>query len=426
MTIKPQNFEENLIWYYIIGTYGWYFLGAQFVLGPAIAWFLILYLCKKLWNQTENTPPPEKVTIPFSVWVWVVSMLIIEFTILVNHVDFDLGTIRTIFSSINWSRHHALMALFPLIGCLNIRPQLVYRAICIVALQSLVFIIVAYVASLLKIPAETLYVSPFRIAGSNPSLYSVQLYYLENKSQVRMLLFAPWAPALGLIANVYFFLAYQESNRKWRLIGMIGSVAMIVVSISRAAWVCFPVTLFLTLFLVTFTQPITQITAGLVSFLTGIFAPQLINWLSTLRENFDNARLASSSVRKVLGEIGIYRWWNEAPIWGHGIQDVGPQVVERMPIGSHHTWVGLLFTYGLVGFIAQATPLLWSFLDLLIKAQKSKTARAGLSTILVLVIMSFAENIEYLAYLYWPGLLIMGIAFKEVVYDFRKSVVPIG
>lgn len=426
MTIKPQNFEEKLVWYYIIGTYGWYFLGAQFVVGPALAWVLILYLGKKLWNQTESTPTEGKVTIPFSVWVWIVSMLIIEVTILVSHIDFDLGTIRTIFSTINWSRHHALMALFPLIGCLNIRPQLVYRAICIVALQSLVFIAVAYVASLLKFPAETLYVSPFRVAGSNPSLYSVQLYYLENKSQVRMLLFAPWAPALGLIANVYFFLAYQESNRKWRLIGMIGSVAMIVVSISRAAWVCFPVTLFLTLFLVTFTQPITQVTAGLVSFLTGIFGPQLIDWFSTSRESFDNARLASSRLRKVLAEIGIYRWWNEAPIWGHGIQDLGPQVVERMPIGSHHTWVGLLFTYGLVGFIAQATPLLWSFLDLLIKAQKSKAARAGLSTILVLFIMSFAENIEYLAYLYWPGLLIMGIAFKEVVYDFKKSVVSIG
>jgi len=59
-------------------------------------------------------------------------------------------------------------------------------------------------------------------------------------------------------------------------------------------------------------------------------------------------------------------------------------------------------------------------LGLLIKAQKSKAARAGVSTILVLFIMSFAENIEYLAYLYWPGLLIMGIAFKEVVYDFKK------
>lgn len=426
MSIKPQNFEETLVWYYIIGTYGWYLLGAQFVLGPALAWFLTLYLCKKLCTQTEKTPVEEKVNISFSVWVWIVSMLILGLAIVVAHINFDLGTIRTFLSTINWSRHHALMALFPLIGCLNIRPQLVYRAICIVALQSLVFITVAYVASILKIFPETLYVSPFRLAGSNSLLYSVHLYYLENNTQVRMLLFAPWAPALGLIANVYFFLAYQESNRKWRLIGMIGSVAMIMVSISRAALVCFPVTLFLTLFLVTFTQPIAQITAGLVSFLTSIFAPQLINFLSTSRQSFDNARLASSKVRNVLGEIGIYRWWNEAPIWGHGIQDLGPQIVERMPIGSHHTWIGLLFTTGLVGFVALATPLLWSFFDLLIKAQKSKAARAGLSTILVLFIMSFAENIEYLAYLYWPGLLLMGIAFKESIYSYKKSYMSVA
>lgn len=416
MTVKPQNFEEKLIWYYIIGIYGWYFLGTQFVIGPALAWFLTLYLWMKLWNQTANTPTEEKIIIPLSVWIWIVSMLIIQFSLIVGHIDFDLDTTRIIKSIINWYRHHALMALFPLIGCLNIRARLIYRAVCIVALQSLVFITVAYVAFFLKILPENLYVSPFKIAGGNALLYNVQFYFMEDGSTPRMLLFAPWSPALGLVANVYFFIAYQESHKKWRLIGMIGSVAMILVSVSRAAWVCLPVTLFFTLLLVNITQPITQVAAGLVSFFTGVFAPHLIDWFSNFRDNFDSARPASSRLRNVLGEIGIYRWWNEARIWGHGIQDLGPKVVEYMPIGSHNTWVGLLFTYGLVGFIAQVIPLIWSFVDLLFKAQKSKSARAGLSTILVLLVMSFAENIEYLAYLYWPGLLIMGIAFKEVAY----------
>jgi len=82
------------------------------------------------------------------------------------------------------------------------------------------------------------------------------------------------------------------------------------------------------------------------------------------------------------------------------------------------TPVGLLFTYGLVGFIAQATPLLWSF-----RFTNQGTEKQGCQSRVkynILFIMSFAENIEYLAYLYWPGLLIMGIAFKEVVYDFKK------
>jgi len=41
--IKPQNLEEKVVWYYIIGTYGLYFLGAQFVVAPVMAWLLVLY-----------------------------------------------------------------------------------------------------------------------------------------------------------------------------------------------------------------------------------------------------------------------------------------------------------------------------------------------------------------------------------------------
>jgi len=45
--IKPQNLEEKVVWYYIIGTYGLYFLGAQFVVAP-VAWLLVLYLLRTL------------------------------------------------------------------------------------------------------------------------------------------------------------------------------------------------------------------------------------------------------------------------------------------------------------------------------------------------------------------------------------------
>ena len=171
-----------------------------------------------------------------------------------------------------------------------------------------------------------------------------------------------------------------------------------------------------------FTRPFTQFTAGVVSLLTGMFAPLLIDWLNIFKDSFSSARAGSSKVRELLKEIGLDRWQKEAPIWGHGEIEPGPKIVEHMPIGSHHTWVGLLFTKGLVGLLALAVPLLWSFIDLLIKAQKSKAASAGLSVVLVLFVFTFAENIEILTYLYWPGLLIMGIAFKEVVYAYKPEI----
>jgi O-antigen ligase len=61
-----------------------------------------------------------------------------------------------------------------------------------------------------------------------------------------------------------------------------------------------------------------------------------------------------------LGRLALERW-SEAPLWGHGIVDPrGPAFTKFMPIGTHHTWFGILFEKGLVGLIALAIPLLWS------------------------------------------------------------------
>jgi len=60
-----------------------------------------------------------------------------------------------------------------------------------------------------------------------------------------------------------------------------------------------------------------------------------------------------------------------------------------------------------------AIPLLWSFIELLLKAQTSRPARTGLGMIMLLFLYTFGENLEILAYLFWPGLVLIGIAHKE-------------
>ena len=72
-----------------------------------------------------------------------------------------------------------------------------------------------------------------------------------------------------------------------------------------------------------------------------------------------------------------------------------------------------MYTHGLVGCIGMAIALLWSFVDLLIKAQTYETAKLGLSIILVILFSSFGQTLDSVAYLCWPGLLILGIAFKQ-------------
>ena len=122
-------------------------------------------------------------------------------------------------------------------------------------------------------------------------------------------------------------------------------------------------------------------------------------------------RADSSRVRAALKEIAFYRAEQEAPIWGHGVLQMGPHVVEFMPIGSHHTWAGLAFVKGVVGFYSLAIPMILSFLFLLAKAQFDPNARTGLAILFILFLYTFGENLEILAYLYWPGLVLMGIGF---------------
>jgi len=153
--------------------------------------------------------------------------------------------------------------------------------------------------------------------------------------------------------------------------------------------------------------------AAVLATVGALLLTQIKDAIDDATQAFINARADSSRVRAALARMAYHRWETEAPVFGHGAVERGPHLVEFMPIGSHHTWHGLLFVKGAVGFVALAVPLAWSFFELLAKAQRDPVARAALGVVLVLVFNSFGENLEILAYLAWPGLLVMGIASRH-------------
>ncbi len=423
--MKPQNLEEKIVWYYITGTYVLYLLGLQHFLAPFLAWGLGFYACKKLWNQTEETPEEDKISIPFGVWVWIIFALAMQFITIVNHIDFDMGLTRIIKSSINfWAKNWALFALFPLAGsCLKIRPQLLYRASSILGLQSLILTPISMLASRVNLP-QMLYTSPlYKVGAAGEVPYSVYLYGSQaDTEEVRLFLFAPWAPALALVGCIYFFLSSKDPDKKWRWIGMISYAIVVFATASRLGTLVMvvipPAIWCLSNFLI---NPTLQITTGAASVLAGFFGQQLYTALKDFKDSLDAQRSDSSQVRAMLARMARDRWEREAPIWGHGIaDDRGPYVVAFKPIGTHHMWFGVLYTHGLVGFIALATAMSLSLIELLIKAQKSQVAEVGLSVLFVLAAFSIGENLDGLIYLFWPGMVIIGMAFKEklsVIYS---------
>jgi hypothetical protein len=89
-------------------------------------------------------------------------------------------------------------------------------------------------------------------------------------------------------------------------------------------------------------------------------------------------------------------------------------LVEFMPIGSHHTWYGLLFVKGLVGLFALAIPMVLSLIYLFVFSVHNVQARAAMCMLIVLTCYSLFENLEILAYLYWPALFWLGMTLKNL------------
>jgi hypothetical protein len=411
--IKPQNLPEKLVWYYIIGTYAIYFLGAQYVFAPLLATFLTFYLLKKCWDQTDETPLDERIIISPLAWVWLIAVLVVGATLIGSYLSFNVKITTFINSSLTWYRGWGIFALFVLVGHLNIRSKLIYRAVCILCLQSLILLTICSVAMFLKLPIFS-YISPLRVLGGVPQSYIITLFYGLDEGQNRLLLFAPWPPALGMVANIFFFIALQESDKKWRWLGIFSSVAMTILSVSRLAIIAPSIVIASVWLLTNFFRPWVQFIAGFLSMVIGVMSPTLINWVTAFKEHFRKARSGSSQVRDALQRMAKQAWWNDARIWGHGsIERRGPAVVGHMPIGSHHTWFGTLYVYGLVGGLAVALAFLWSFIDLLLKAQIYEEAKVALSIFLVIFLFTFAENIDALFYLCWPAIVLFGIAFKQ-------------
>jgi hypothetical protein len=416
--LLPENLPEKLVWWAIAYTYLIWLVGGLYIVGSVLGWILLLCLLIKLLAQqegyVEGDEPP--ISIPIPILCWIAGMVVMEIALVVGHLDYNLGVGQILKSSIGWAKGWAGLALFPLAGCLSIRPQIIYRAVCVVGFCTLLLTPFFLLTPALHLP-QILYVSPLRIVGGpGNEFFDVPLFEIDNTTgDLRWRLFSPWAPALGFVGNVSFMLALQEKNIHWRWRGLAGAVLMCFICKSRLAQLCIVLIPLLTLFLSRLNRPPILIGLGLASFFGSIFSPTLLTAIENYWENFKSARADSTRVRMALKRIAMDRWEREAPIWGHGVVEKGPHVVEYMPIGSHHTWAGTLFVKGIVGFIALAVPMAVSFVDLLIKSndQRRPTAQVGLSIVMILFLYTFGENLEILVYLFWPGLIIMGIGSAE-------------
>ena len=406
---------ERLVARSIELTWAFYLIGALYIVGPALGWILGAMALVALYFGPALRPDLRPVApVPPVVWGWagcVAGMLV---ALWIGHVDWGLGTKQTIKSTIGWAKGWSLMFLFPLAGAvLPIHRAPIVRAYCVVGAVTLALLPLFLIAPYIGLPQQIL-VSPLKVVGGpGPEYFTVYLYTLDPGTWApRWQFFLPWSPFAGLIGVVTVLFAREEACVRWRRIGYAAGLAMILMSKSRMSLAALPICLLLPSAVPLLARTWAWLALAAASSAFAIVGGSILSWVQDGITAFRNARADSTRVRDTLQRIAYDRWWTEARIFGHGVVERGPHLVEYMPIGSHHSWYGLLFVKGLLGAVALAVPLAITFIFLLVKAQSERLARTGLGLTVTLVLYSFAENLEILAYLYWPALVMIGIALK--------------
>jgi hypothetical protein len=408
----PSSTEEKMIWFGLTLTYPFFSFGGLYVMGSVIGWMIFIVVLLRWYVNGKD----KNALIPAIVWLWVVGGMFMLLALLIAHSNWDLGMAKTIKSSIGWAKGWALMPLFLFIGAfVDIRPQLVVRAVCIVSFHSIIFAALGVVVYMGGIQGD-LFISPLKvIGGPGESFFTVSLFGLNPETGAgRWRFFTPWAPAAGFMACIFLIFTSQEKDNFWRNAGLLGSFIMCLLSQSRAGWVIYIALTPLCFLNKHFKNPVLLIVFGVAIPAILLLGEPLFHLVNNSYEDIKASRPDSTRVRNTLEVLALQRWEAEAPIWGHGVVEKGPKIVEGMPIGSHHSWYGLLFVKGIVGLLALAIPLGFTCIYLFWNSLKSQICYTATLMVVVFICYSFFENLEILTFIYWPALLWIGIALNPL------------
>jgi hypothetical protein len=408
----PKSTEEKLIWFGLILTYPFFAFGGLYVSGCVVGWLIFAVVLLRCYVDKSV----KSSIIPIIVWIWLVGSLFMLLALLIAHSNWDLGVAKTVKSSIGWAKGWALLPLFLFIGAfVDIKPTLLIRAVCIVSFHSLLFALLSIGVYFTGFQGD-IFISPLKaIGGPGESFFTVSLFGLNPETGFgRWRFFAPWAPAAGFMACIFLIFCSQEKNNFWRYSGLLGSFIMCLLSQSRVGWAIYVALAPLCFLYRYFKNPLLLIILGLILPTFILLSEPLINWLSSGYADIKASRPDSTRVRQTLERLALQRWESEAPIWGHGIVEKGPKIVEGMPIGTHHSWYGLLFVKGIVGLLALAIPLIFTSIYLFWHSLKSQICYTAALMLVVFICYSFFENLEILSFIYWPALLWIGIALNPL------------
>lgn len=385
--------ETTLFWG-IVSQYIFYFLGLAAIAPLLIAWPVILLCLSAILVHDRGSVR----------WVTLLWMICFVGLLAVGLLNFYLNGFGGTYLA-RWPLAFGLAAFLPLVGSL-IRAQVIYRAAAVLGVQTLVYSIAAAAAMATGFNVSYSVLPAFNVLPFE--YFSVSLWAGEVATgEVRVLAFTPYATYAGAVACFYAIACVGEKSGLLRWLGLSGWLILCVLSSARAALVCLAAGA-VCYALSSLRKRILGLAAGVTLLLVAVTLPILLGAMEHASYWFEQLRPTSSQVRANLKQIAFDEWmFGGSQFFGIGQSVPGGTVVAEMPVGTHDTISANLLIRGIIGLHLILLPLLVTFVFGCF-AGRSRKVRAGIVATMMLLLYTFAENLEGILSYCWPGLLLVG------------------
>ncbi|MCU0550852.1 MAG: O-antigen ligase family protein [Leptolyngbya sp. Prado105] len=420
--------SERVIYWTIVLTPLWWLLGIQPLFYPAVV--IGLLALHFSFDQIVQK------SIPAYVWAWLIMSIAMLWTAAlgINDMGFDLQVAAA--AVVTFIKSYFLIFACLALPFFNpVRVEVVTRAIAWMSAGYSVTIAIQIVMLVLNIGGNG-YVPPLAqvLPGDKGSL----LVMFANFSPFlgiplpRTVLYTPDPPILGVCAILCFLICLGERDRGLRRFALVGAVAALIVSASRSAWVCFPLSLLIGVCLESgwFRQLSLWITS-LTLIGCSIFGLTIEELLQKPVEGFNQARASSSQERAIV--VGkTLEAWQESPWIGWGLIRGKAHLYEDtyITLGSFSTYAAVLYLNGIVGFIALISAMLLTLFAAYQAAMQGnlscKWAFAGLIALYILCNVTplswMAVNLWF--FFAWLGAVLNQAKLQQVRFTSWEQISP--
>lgn len=398
-----KSAPERLVFWMLVLAPLWWLAGIQPLFYPLFVSFMLV--------RSFSFDKLTRISIPISIWAWLAMSLMMLWSTLqgVNDVGFTLrlfAASMVTFIKSYWMIFAGLIVPF---WC-RVRWQVVTRAVSWLSSGFLVTI---------AIELALLYSGLDRALGIDEGIKTPLAYLAPDSQSLRVFfadvqpffgiefprtaLYTADPPILGVCSILCFFICLGETNPCLRNFAIAGSLAGLVLSFSRLAWICFLLALLILGLLQNrlVRQSFLWIASGTAA-VCGVLSIAMSELFTNSLSVFHQAR-QSSSIDRARVISRTLEAWQEAPWFGWGIaREAVKWYIYEIQLGSFSTYAAVLYLHGIVGFCFLIVAMLLTLQQFWLGAiDGNPLHQRAVASLVALYVLLHATPLSWMAVYFW-------------------------